>query len=165
MLIDKSIIIHAPPRRVYEWLAPARQPLWDKSLLRAAHRGAGGTLHEGDLIDRVSHALGLRFESAAEAVAVEEGRLFAWRQVEGDYEQHRGAYLLDLASESDTLLRLIADVDLPYVLPRIVTEAEVEHALSRDADDALFNLKALAEAWEGDLGEVRVGRPTTKSAS
>lgn len=144
MLLDKSIRIHAPPERVYEWLAPARQPLWDKSLLRASPRGSGGRLHKGDLIDRVTRALGHRLESAAEAVAVEEGRLFAWRQVEGDYEEHRGAFVLDLDG-ADTVLHLVADVDLPFVLPRLATEAEVQDSISRDADDALFNLKALVE--------------------
>jgi uncharacterized membrane protein len=144
VLLDKSIRIHAPADRVFAWLQPARQPLWDRSVLRASPRG-DGPLHEGALVDRVTRALGLRLESAAETVALEAGRLFAWRQVEGDYEQHRGAFLLEAEGEDETRVRLLADVDLPYVLPRLVTEAEVQDALSRDADEALFNLKALVE--------------------
>lgn len=147
--LDKTIRIHASPARVFEWLAsPARQPVWDKSLLRASARDATreGTVRKGDVIDRVARAMGLRLESAAAAVAVEEGRLFAWEQVEGDYEEDRGAFLLERDGPGGTLLRYLADVDLPFVLPRLATEAEVRHALSRTADEALFNLKALLES-------------------
>jgi len=146
VLLDKSIRIHAPADRVFPWLQPARQPLWDPALLRASPRdGDAGPLREGSLVDRVTRALGLRLESAAETVALEAGRLFAWRQVEGDYEQHRGAFVLEAEPDGDTRVRLLADVDLPFVLPRLATEAEVEDAISRDADEALFNLKALVE--------------------
>jgi uncharacterized membrane protein len=145
VLLDKSIRIHAPADRIFAWLQPARQPLWDRTVLRASARGGDATLRAGTLVDRVTRALGLRFESAAETVALEAGRLFAWRQVEGDYEQHRGAFVLEPDGEGDTRVHLVADVDLPFVLPRLATEAEVEDALSRDADEALFNLKAVVE--------------------
>lgn len=144
MLLDKTIHIRAPPELVFGWLSPARQPLWDKSLLRAAHR-PDGPMRPGSLVERVSRALGFRFASTTEAVAVEEGRLLAWRQVEGDYEENRGAFVLE-PSEHGTRLRFVADVELPFVLPRLATEAEVREDLSRAVDDALFNLKALAEA-------------------
>jgi len=142
VLLDKSILIHAPAGRIYELLQPSRQPLWDRSLVRVAPRDE--TLHEGSLFDRVARALGHRFESASEAIALRKDRLFAWRQVEGDFEEHRGAYTLEPRADG-TLVHLVADVELPFVLPRLATEAEVRAGLSRDADDALFNLKALCE--------------------
>ena len=144
VLLDKSILIHAPAGRIYEMLQPARQPLWDLSLVRVAPRD-DAALHEGSLFDRVARALGHRFESAAEAISLQKDRMFAWRQVEGDYEEHRGAYVLEPRADG-TLVHLLADVELPFVLPRIATEAEVQSGISRDADDSLFNLKALCEA-------------------
>lgn len=144
MLLDKSIHIHAPAERVFAWLDPSRMPLWDRSLVRAAPRDAA-PLQEGSVIDLVSRALGLRFESAAQATRVEDGRLYAWRQVDGDFEAHQGAFLLEPEGEG-TRVRLVADVELPFVLPRLATEDEVQRALSRDADEALFRLKELVEA-------------------
>lgn len=143
MFLDKTIHIDAPPERVFELLSPARQPLWDKSLVRATLRDER-PLGIGAVFDRVMRTLGFRFESAAETVAVEEGRLFAWRQVEGDFEANQGAFVLEQDARG-TNLRLVAEVELPYVLPRLATEAEVQEGVSRAADDALFNLKALAE--------------------
>ena len=154
MLLDKTILIHAPATRVFEWLDPSRMPLWDRSLVRAAPRDAS-PLHAGSVIDLVSRALGLRFESATEATRVEDGRVYAWRQVDGDFEAHQGAYVLEPDGDG-TRLRLLADVELPFVLPRLATEAEVQRALSRDADEALFRLKDLVEAQGG-------GRPTGAS--
>lgn len=143
VLLDKTIHIDASPERVFEYLSPPRVPLWDKSVLRFSPRGAGPP-HEGAVLDRVAHSLGHRFEAVVETVAFESGRLFAWRQVQGDYEENEGAYLLEPDGEG-TRLHLVADLELPFVLPRLATEAEVRASLSRDADEALFNLKALAE--------------------
>lgn len=141
--LDKSIVIRATPKEVYEWLAPARMPRWDPSLTRAAPR-AGGGLAPGARFERVSRELGLRFAMDAEAVDAVEGRRFAWRQVAGDFETHEGAIDLEPTAEG-TRVHLVADVELPYVLPRLATDAEVRRELSRELDEALFNLKALVE--------------------
>ena len=143
MLLDKSIHVHASPERVFAWLDPSRVPLWDRSVVRAAPRDVR-PLHEGSVVDVVSRALGLRFESATQATRVEEGRAYAWRQLDGDFEQHAGASTLEPEGDG-TRVRLLADVELPFVLPRLATEAEVQRALSRDADEALFRLKELVE--------------------
>lgn len=144
VLLDKSILIHAPAARIFELLQPMRQPLWDKSLVRVAPRDTPA-LREGALFDRVARALGHRFESATQAVSLQKDRLFSWRQVEGDFEEHRGTFSLEPRADG-TLVHLVADVELPFVLPRLATEAEVQHGISRDADDALFNLKRLCES-------------------
>lgn len=142
LFIDKSILIRAPPEQVFAWLSPCRMARWDHSLLRASGHVP---LAPGARIERVARALGFRLESAAEAIDVEPGRRFAWRQVAGDYAQHRGAFTLEPAEGGATRLRLLAEVELPFVLPRMVTESELRSALDRDFDDALFNLKDLAE--------------------
>lgn len=148
MLLDKSIHVHAAPEQVFAWLAPSRMALWDLSVVRASPRDLS-PVHEGSVIDLVSRALGLRFETAARATRVEEGRAFAWQQVDGDFERHAGAYTLEPEGDG-TRVRLVADVELPFVLPRLATEAEVERSLSRDADEALFRLKEMVErASEG----------------
>lgn len=144
MHLDKTIFIAAPPGRVYPWLSPGRQPSWDKSLVRVAPRD-GGPLREGSVFDRVTRALGHRFLSAAEATRLETDRAFGWRQVEGDFEQHAGAFTLEEAP-GGTRVRFVADVDLPFVLPRLTTEAEVRRSVSRSADEGLWNLKRLAES-------------------
>lgn len=144
MLLDKSIHIDAPAAAVFAWLTPARMPQWDRSLVRAAPRDLQ-PLRRGSVVDVVSRALGLRFESAAEATRVEDGHAYAWRQIEGDFEEHKGTYSLE-PEAGGTRVRLLAEVELPFVLPRLATEAEVQRALSRDADEALFRLKALCEA-------------------
>ena len=151
MLLDKSIVIHAPPERVFEWLSPARMPRWDHRLVRAAARPFGQPLMSGAHFDRVSRELGIRFAMDAEAVAVEPGRVFAWRQSRGDFARHQGAFLLE-AVAGGTRVHLMADVELPYVLPRMMAEADIERALSREADDALFNLKRLVEQSASGAG-------------
>ena len=137
MHLDKSILIRASPEQVFAWLAPHRQPKWDRSLVRA-------TALAGGRFDHVGRALGHRFASHAEAVAVEAARRFAWRQLDGDYEEHRGAYELERV-QGGTRLHLVADVEFPYVMPDVVTEAELARLLSEGADDALFALKELVE--------------------
>lgn len=134
MRVDKSILIEAPPADVFRWLAPARRPAWDKSLVRA---DGGGGLHQ------VHRALGHRFETHAEA-RIEPDREFAWAQTEGDYEEHAGAFLLE-STPQGTRLHLRAEVEMPYVMPEVVTEAQIERALGRSFDEALFNLKELVE--------------------
>lgn len=129
---------------MYAWLAPHRMPRWDPGLVRATTPGG---LAPGARIDRVARALGFRLESAAEATAVEPGRLLAWRQVAGDFVRHAGAFTLE-PEAGGTRLRFQADVELPFVLPRLVTDAEMRAALDHDADEALYNLKDLAEGRE-----------------
>jgi hypothetical protein len=132
--VDKSIVIRAAPSAVFPWLAPLRQPLWDKSLVRAD--GEGG-LHQ------VHRTLGHRFEMQAEA-DVDPDRRFAWHQTEGDYEAHAGAFTLERIPEG-TKLHLTADVEMPYVMPDLVTEAQIERDLHETYDRALFTLKELVE--------------------
>jgi len=141
MHLDKSIRIHAPPDVVLEWLAPHRQPRWDPGLVRATG------FHDGRHFDRVGRAFGHRFGSHAEATAF-DARHFAWRQIEGDYEEHRGVFILE-AVGSGTELRMVADVEYPYVMPTVVTEADIHRALSGQADEALLRLKDLVERVRG----------------
>ena len=137
MHLDKSILIRAEPSAVFGWLAPHRRPAWDRSLVRA-------TPLAGGRFDIVGRAFGHRFEAHAVATRVEDAHLFAWRQERGDYEEHQGAFLLEATPEG-TRVRFIADVEFPYVMPEVVTEAELRRVLSDDADDALLRLKELAE--------------------
>lgn len=137
MHLDKSILIRAEPERVFAWLAPHRRPAWDRSLVRATALADG----RFDLVGRV---LGHRFESHARATAVDEARRFAWTQVDGDYEEHRGAYTLEPVPEG-TKLHLVADVELPYVMPEVVEEDALRRQLSDGADDALLTLKEMIE--------------------
>lgn len=144
MRLDKSILVHASPEQVYAWLSPSRMPRWDAGLLRLAARD-DGPMTAGGRFEAVRHAWGHRFEMEAEATALDPGRRFAWRQTRGDFEAHQGMYELEAVPEG-TLVHLMADVEFPYVLPRLVTEDEVRRVLSGEADEALFNLKELAES-------------------
>jgi len=135
--LDKSILIRAPPKAVFGWLAPHRQPAWDRRLVRA-------TAIAGGHFDLVGRAFGHRFESHAVATRVDDARQFAWRQVVGDYEEHRGAFTLERVAQG-TRVHLVADVEFPYVMPQVVTEAELRRVLSDGADDALLRLKDLVE--------------------
>lgn len=144
VFLDKSIVIHASAQAVFAWLAPARMPRWDPSLVRQAPE-ALGPVATGMRFARVSRALGHRFEMDAEATDVESARVFAWRQVSGDFQRHEGAYLLEPVAEG-TRVRLLAEMEFPYVMPRLVTEDELQREVSREADEALLNLKSLVEA-------------------
>lgn len=137
MHLDKSILIRADPQQVFAWLAPHRQPMWDRSLVRA-------TAMAGGRFDLVGRAFGHRFASHAMATRVEDARAFAWRQLDGDYEEHQGAYELERVP-GGTRLHLVADVEFPYVMPDVVTEAELARLLSNGADDALLTLKEMVE--------------------
>lgn len=136
MHLDKSILIRAPPETVFGWLAPHRQPSWDRRLVRA-------TPLAGGCFELTARAFGHRFASRAIA-SVQEAHAFAWRQVAGDYEEHRGTFTLERVA-GGTRVHLVADVDFPYVMPEVVTEAELRRVLSDGADDALLRLKELAE--------------------
>lgn len=138
MHLDKSIFIRADPASVYAWLAPHRRPAWDRSLVRAS------PLHDDGRFDLVGRVLGHRFESHARAVDLREGRRFAWQQVAGDYEEHRGAYTLEPV-RGGTNLHLVADVELPYVMPEVVAEDALRRQISDGADDALLTLKEMVE--------------------
>ena len=138
MHLDKSITIRAPPETVYRWLAPHRQAAWDATLVRATAPAPEGRF------DLTYRAFGHRFESHAVATRMDEARAFAWEQLEGDFEEHRGMFLLE-AVEGGTRVHLVADVEFPYVMPRVVTEAEIKRAVSDEADEALLRLKELVE--------------------
>lgn len=140
MHLDKSITIRAPPNVVYRWLAPHRQTAWDPALVRATAPDA----RANGRFEMVHRAFGHRFESHAVATRMDDARVFAWEQVQGDFEEHRGAFLLEPTSEG-TRVHLVADVEFPYVMPRVVTEAEIRRALSDEADEALLRLKELVE--------------------
>lgn len=139
--LDKSIHIRASPEEVFRWLAPHRQPAWDRSLVRA-------TALLGRRFDLVGRAFDHRFETHAEATAFEASRRFAWRQLAGDYEEHRGYYELERSADG-TRLHFVADVEFPYVMPRVVREAELRRLLSDGADDALLRLKEMVEHARG----------------
>lgn len=145
MFLDKSIVISAPPDQVFRWLAPTRMPRWDKSVVRTALEGP---LRPGARFERVSRALGHRFAMRGEATAVEPGHLLSWRQVAGDFAEHRGMFLLEPVP-GGTRVRLRADVEYPWVMPTLVTEADLQRLLSRQVDEALFNLKELVEGFGG----------------
>jgi len=137
MRLDKSILIRAPADAVLRWLAPHRQPAWDPSVVRAT------ALHDGHF-ERVARAFGHRFESHAEATAFGADR-FAWRQLEGDFEEHAGAFTLAPGPRGATWVHLVADVEFPYVMPEVVTEAEIARTVSGEADEALLRLKEIVE--------------------
>ena len=143
MLLDKSILIHAPPSRVFAWLAPTRASRWDPGVVRGEARD--GTLATGSTFDRVDRAQGHRFAMRAEATDVEPGRRFGWRQIEGDYAVHQGAFELEPV-EGGTRLHLLADVEYPYRMPRLVTEDALRRELSDSADEALLRLKEMLES-------------------
>lgn len=142
MLLDKSILIHAPPERVFAWLAPARVSRWDPSVVRMEARAG---LRPGALFERVVRAQGHRFATQAEATDVDANRRFAWRQVAGDFAEHRGAFELEEVPEG-TRLHLVADVEYPYRMPRLVKEDDLRRELSDGADEALLRLKELVES-------------------
>lgn len=156
MHLDKSITIRASPTEVYRWLAPHRQAAWDPALVRATepapegrfeHVASGSSRKDGPgdrRFVRVHRAFGHRFESHAVATRMDEAQAFAWEQLEGDFEEHRGMFLLEPTADG-TRVHLVADVEFPYVMPRVVTEAEVRRAVSDEVDEALLRLKALVE--------------------
>jgi uncharacterized protein YndB with AHSA1/START domain len=136
--LSKSIDIAAPPERVFAWLQPGRQARWDPSLVRALALA-------GARFERVVRTQGHRFLSEAEATEVEADRRFAWRQVAGDFAEHRGAFDLEPVP-GGTRLRVVEDVEYPYRMPSLVTEEDLRRELSASLDEALFNLKRLAES-------------------
>lgn len=144
MLLDKSILIHAPPERVFAWLAPGRASRWDPSVVRGQARDPG-SLSSGAKFERVVRAQGHRFAMQAEATEVEPDRRFGWRQVEGDFAAHSGRFDLEPVP-GGTLLHLLADVEYPYRMPQRVTEDELRRELSDSADEALLRLKEMLES-------------------
>lgn len=136
MLLDKSIVIRAPPSAVYAWLAPERLALWDPRIVRAT------AVREGRF-ELVGRAVGHRFAARAAADA-EDGRRFAWRQLAGDFERHGGEFTLEAVPDG-TRLHLVEDVEYPYVMPEVVTEEALRSGESRAADEALLRLKELVE--------------------
>lgn len=148
--LDKSIEIRAPPERVFQFLTQVwRAPRWHPGLVRAISED-GKPLHEGSTFHAVEETAGLRLERESEAVEVAADRRVAWRLVDGDFARHEGAYEL-VPTAQGTRVRLKALIELPFILPRIVTHAELERALSVREDAALWKLKDTIEGRKGQF--------------
>lgn len=154
VVLDKTIDIQAPPQAVFSLLTRvAQSPRWLPGTVRATRDGGGAAgppaaveaLHQGSRVHTVVDAAGMRLQSAQELVAFRENALFGWRQHAGDFARHEGAYSLVPTPGGGTRLRLRMEVELPFVLPVFLTEAEVHHLFSSRMDRALMNLKDLAE--------------------
>lgn len=123
--------MHAPPERVARWLVPGA-------------RAEAGPPRRGTRFRHVAEALGLRWESEAVVEEAATGAV-AFRQLAGDYDALRGRCEVR-AEGGGARVRVRLELALPYVLPRLTTEAEVRRAWSEHVDALLVRLKRKAEA-------------------
>jgi len=143
--LDKEIRIQAPPDRVFAWVGTlVRHPRWMPGTL-AAYPTVPGDLRRGSRLHLTLEALGLRFESEAETLLWEPGRAFGWRQRVGDLARHEARFEVTPDGSGGSRVRARIDVELPFVLPRLATEAEIAAELSGKLDRGLLNLRDLAE--------------------
>jgi len=135
---DKSIHIQAPPETVYAWLSPERAAAWNPRIVRAETTTPAS-------VHRTERLRGHRFEATYALTAQEPGHHLAWRQDRGDYARAEEDFTLTVTPDGATTLRWRITHDYAHVLPFFATDDELRREESRAADDALYNLKSLAE--------------------
>lgn len=143
-VLDKRIEVGAPPLAVFEFLAHVeRLPRWKPGEVRAArvHERTGA----GTVVHHESEACGTRLSWDARIEDWVPGKRLAWKMLQGDWARNEGSWELQPARGGGTVVRLHADLALPHVLEREVTEEEAADELSRDLDLALMNLKEQLE--------------------
>lgn len=145
VILDKTIDIQAPPEAVFHLLTRVARGPAPPPARGGAPSAPGDPLHLGSALYAVVDTVGVRLQSAQELVAFQENVLFGWRQREGDFARNEGAYALAPIPGGGTRLRLRMEVELPFVLPRLVTEAEVARDFSRRMDQTLMSVKDLLE--------------------
>ncbi|HEV8359572.1 MAG TPA: SRPBCC family protein [Candidatus Thermoplasmatota archaeon] len=138
-LLDKRIEVRAPPQAVFEFLAHVeRMPRWKPGELRVARlteaRGKGAVVHHE------TEACGTRLSMDAVIEDWQPGKRLAWRQQQGDWARNQGAWELK-ATKQGTVVRIVADLELPHTLDVEVTAEEAALDLSHGLDMALLNLK------------------------
>lgn len=142
-LVDKRIEVRAPAMAVFEFLAHVeRLPRWKPGEVRAARlnekHGPGAVVHHE------AEACGTRLSWDEVIEDWVPGKRLAWRMVEGDWRAYAGAWELAPTKEG-TMVRLRAELELPFALDALVTEDEAAWELGRDLDLALLNLKEQLE--------------------
>lgn len=151
VVLDKTIDIRTPPDRVWHALTRiSHAPSWSPGLVRATARDGRDEIGPGVVYHTVREDLGLHLESEQEAVVAEPPRRLAWRQRAGDFARHEGRY--DLApAAGGTRLRLRVLLELPFVLPRLITEEAIRRHYSSRFDAALITLKRQLEPARENL--------------
>lgn len=147
VVLDKTIVIDAPPERVWRVLTRlASSPRWAAGTVRVHAVGAAEEgVRRGLVFETVREDLGLVLGSVAETTAADPPRRFAWRQRAGDFERNDGAWDLAPEGAGKTRLRLRLLLELPFVLPRLITEDVIRRHFSSRYDATLLRLKEEAE--------------------
>lgn len=157
MVLDKTIGVACAPARAYALLSrPERAPEWQPWTARAVGDADGFRMVQ----DVCGLRLAWRGHVHADPFHVE------FQQDEGDFETMEGTWEVvpdepgpgggeggfgerDGAGRGrgqGCLVRLRMRVSLPFVLPRMLTDAEIAECLSRSLDESLYNLKTVLEA-------------------
>lgn len=145
VVLDKTIVIHAPPSRVFDLVTRvASAPAWWPGLVRAGLADPHARLAPGVAFTTVREDLGMRLESSHVTTALDAPRRFSWRQRDGDFQRFTGTFEVS-PDASGARVRLRVELELPFVLPRLTTEDEIHAHYSRRLDLALYNLKDAAE--------------------
>ncbi len=147
VVLDKTIVVEAPPDRVWRLLTrPALAPAWAPGVVGSVTRDGTRELAPGVVFTTVREDLGLRLQSEQETVTCDPPRRIEWRQRSGDFERNDGFFDLAPAPGGATRVRLRLLLELPFVLPRLLTDDAIRRHFSARFDDALLALKRHAEA-------------------
>lgn len=167
VVLDKTIEVACAPARAFALLAqPEAFPAWSPWTTAAATA-------PGSRFRLVHDVCGVRLAWVGRSDADPHRRL-AFAQEDGDFEVMEGVWDLQPLGEGGrggggeggagerartgegTRIHLRMHVALPFVLPRMLTDAQIARALSLNLDEAMFNLKSILEA-PGPAARERAG--------
>jgi uncharacterized membrane protein len=142
--IEKSIVIRAPPEKVFALLDDVERMVeWmdtikEVKVTSKQRAGVGTTYHF------IADAGGTRAEFDSETTEWVENERMAWRTTSGDITMFGSGTLKTV--EGGTQYTWVMDYQLPYsILGKIIDKLKVSKDFEKDMERALQNLKTLLE--------------------
>lgn len=142
--IEKSIVINAPPEKVFFLLTDREEvPKWNR-LIREARVTSKERIGVGSTVHYVGEAGGARGEWDTETTEWMKDRTYAWRTTSGDVAMLVTWTLKDVNGGTEIKYELL--YELPYsILGKIIDKLKASKDIENGMQVALQNLKHLAE--------------------
>ena len=141
--IEKSIIINAPPEKIWYLIDWKRVPEWYESIKKVDWTSKG-KMEVGATVHVLSEIAGVKGEWDAEITEFMDNQSVSWRTTSGNPTIIYHATLNP--AKTGSTVTTIFDYELPYsVLGKLIDKLRVHKALEKEAEAALLKMKGVAE--------------------
>jgi uncharacterized membrane protein len=146
--IEKSILIKAPPEKIWEMMAWDRVPEWMDGMKSAEYTSEVSTLEDKLEVGATAHTVlqyaGIKVENELENTECIVNEKSSYRSVSGDMTTF-GSMILEPIEEG-TKVKFITDYELPYsILGKIVDKLFVQREGEKGVEESLEKLKNILE--------------------